>query len=242
MKRPRTDSLFPRVLVNHRELSPCCHGDESVHTRKRLWCRDTHCRGARPMKREAANAHGEQPPKARASACDRGNFGGASRGGAGDGRPLGARGGDGPGVQRDGRRLERFTARSRRSRPASTPRPPVRQCACIPASTTQTTRRDETRTPARQDRTTSTSSSVHNATGVTIQGVDASGNAITTAPEGLPSSAAPIIQAHGLFPDFGSSNIFIQADNVTLRGFEIDGAPNDIAQVGRDRRQRRHGH
>ena len=70
----------------------------------------------------------------------------------------------------------------------------------------------------------------HLATGVTIQGVDASGNAITAAPEGVPSTAAPIIQAAGVFPDFGSSNVFIQADNVTLRGFEIDGDPNFIAK------------
>jgi hypothetical protein len=70
----------------------------------------------------------------------------------------------------------------------------------------------------------------HNATGVTIQGVDASGNAITAAPEGAAPTAAPIIQAAGVFPDFGSSNVFIQADNVTLRGFEIDGNPNAIAK------------
>ena len=67
-----------------------------------------------------------------------------------------------------------------------------------------------------------------NAKGVTIEGLDASGNLITSAPEGAPATAAPIIQAAGVFPDFGSSNIFIQADNVTLRGFEIQGTANDI--------------
>ena len=70
----------------------------------------------------------------------------------------------------------------------------------------------------------------HNQTGVTIQGVDTSGNAITTAPEGVPSTAAPVIEAAGIYPVFGSSNIFIQADNVTLRGFEINGDPNFIAK------------
>jgi hypothetical protein len=69
-----------------------------------------------------------------------------------------------------------------------------------------------------------------NATGVTIEGVDATGTPIASAPEGLSSSAAPIIQASGVHPVFGSSNVFVQADNVTLRGFEIDGGPFDIAK------------
>ncbi|MGO9876067.1 MAG: fibronectin type III domain-containing protein [Acidimicrobiia bacterium] len=68
-------------------------------------------------------------------------------------------------------------------------------------------------------------------TSVTIEGLDASGNLITSAPEGLPSTAAPVIEANRpLEPDFGSSNIFVQAPNVTLRGLEINGDPNDIAK------------
>ena len=65
---------------------------------------------------------------------------------------------------------------------------------------------------------------------VTILGLDSSGNAITAAPQGAPSTAAPVVEAAASQPDFGSSNIFVQADNVTLSGLEINGTPNDISK------------
>ena len=69
-----------------------------------------------------------------------------------------------------------------------------------------------------------------NATGATIEGLDGSGNPITAAPEGASSADAPVIEAAGIFPTFGSSNIFVAAPNVTLRGLEINGDPNFIAK------------
>jgi nitrous oxidase accessory protein NosD len=65
---------------------------------------------------------------------------------------------------------------------------------------------------------------------VTILGLDSSGNAITAAPQGASSTAAPVVEAAASEPDFGSSNIFVQAANVTLSGLEINGTPNDISK------------
>src|SRR5665213_2360754 len=63
---------------------------------------------------------------------------------------------------------------------------------------------------------------------ITIQGTDSSGNPITTAPTGASPSNAPIVSANRYVPDFGASVIFVQADNVTIRGLEIDGQPNEV--------------
>lgn len=67
-------------------------------------------------------------------------------------------------------------------------------------------------------------------TEVTILGLDSSGNAITTAPQGATPATAPVVQAAADEPNFGSSNIFVQADNVKISGLLIDGSPQDIAK------------
>ncbi len=67
-------------------------------------------------------------------------------------------------------------------------------------------------------------------TPVTILGLDAAGNAITSAPQGATPVNAPVVEAAASEPTFGSSNIFVQAANVTISGLEINGTPNDIAK------------